>query len=94
MTAKMSVIKKYRGRLNDVIKQYVEERLSDDNKPISSRIFLTHSGGCEEIAEQLKKRYWKNILIREVIITHAGCTVCVHCGPGTLGILMIREHAI
>ena len=52
---KMSVLKKYRGRLNDVIKQYVEERLSDDNKPISSRIFLTHSGGCEEIAEQLKK---------------------------------------
>lgn len=91
---KMSVLKKYRGRLNDVIKQYVEERLSDDNKPISSRIFLTHSGGCEEIAEQLKKEVLEKYPDKEVIITHAGCTVCVHCGPGTLGILMIREHAI
>ncbi len=91
---KMSVLKKYRGRLNDVIKQYVEERLSDDNKPISSRIFLTHSGGCEEIAEQLKKEVLEKYPDKEVIITHTGCTVCVHCGPGTLGILMIREHAI
>lgn len=91
---KMSVLKKYRGRLNDVIKQYVEERLSDDNKPISSRIFLTHSGGCEEIAEQLKKEVLEKYPDKEVIITHPGCTVCVHCGPGTLGILMIREHAI
>ena len=91
---KMSVLKKYRGRLNDVIKQYVEERLSDDNKPISSRIFLTHSGGCEEIAEQLKKEVLEKYPDKEVIITHSGFTVCVDCGPGTLGILMIREHAI
>lgn len=91
---KMSVVKKYRGRINDVIKQYVEERLADDNKPISSRIFLTHSGGCEEVAEELKKEVLAKYPDKEVLITHAGCTVCVHCGPGTLGILMIREHAI
>lgn len=91
---KMSVCKKYRGKINDVIKQYVEERLADDNEPISSRIFLTHSGGCDEIAEILKQEVSAKYPDKEVIITHAGCTVCVHCGPGTLGILMIRKNAI
>lgn len=91
---KMSVVKKYRGKINDVIKQYVEERLTDDNEPISSRIFLTHSGGCDEVAEILKSEVSAKYPDKEVIITHAGCTVCVHCGPGTLGILMIRKNAI
>ena len=30
---------------------------------------------------------------REVLETMAGCTVCTHCGPDTLGILFMRKKA-
>ena len=27
----------------------------------------------------------------EVFVTQAGCTVSSHCGPGTLGVLFLRQ---
>ena len=29
---------------------------------------------------------------REVFLTQAGCTVSSHCGPGTLGVLFLRQE--
>ncbi len=31
-------------------------------------------------------------LFREVLETTAGCTICCHCGPDTLGILFMRKN--
>ena len=91
---KMSVAKKYRGKINDVLKEYVNEKLNEENEIIGSRIFVTHSGGCEEIAEELRDIVKAKHPDKEVLITRAGCTISVHCGPGTLGVLMIRKNAI
>lgn len=91
---KMSVVKKYRGKMPEVLKQYTNERLNDENKFVGKRIFVTHSGGCEEIAEELKSIVLAAHPDKDVIITQAGCTVSCHCGPGTLGVLGIRENKI
>ncbi len=91
---KMSVVKKYRGKMSEVLKQYANERLNDENKYIGKRIFVTHSGGCDEIAEELKEMVKAKYPDKEVLITRAGCTVSCHCGPGTLGVLGIRENKI
>lgn len=91
---KMSVTKKYRGKMSEVLKQYVNEKLSEDNEVIGSRIFVTHSGNCDEIAEELKGIVQEKYPEMEVLITRAGCTISVHCGPGTLGVLMVRKNAI
>ncbi len=91
---KMSVVKKYRGKMPEVLKQYTNERLNIENKFVGKRIFVTHSGGCEEIAEELKAIVSAAYPDKEVIITQAGCTVSCHCGPGTLGVLGIRENKI
>lgn len=91
---KMSVAKKYRGKMPEVLKQYTNERLNDENKYIGKRIFITHSGGCDEIALELKAMVEAKYPDKEVIITRAGCTVSCHCGPGTLGVLGIRENKI
>lgn len=91
---KMSVAKKYRGKMSDVLKQYVDEKLNDENSFIGKRIFLTHSGGCDEIAIELKAMAEASFPDKEVIITRAGCTVSSHCGPGTLGILGIRQNPL
>lgn len=91
---KMSVAKKYRGKINDVLKEYVNEKMNDENEIIGSRIFITHSGGCEEIAKELRDIVKAKHPDKDVLITRAGCTISVHCGPGTLGVLMIRKNAI
>ena len=91
---KMSVYKKYRGKMNDVLKEYVKERISDTDNIDGTRIFITHSGGCEEIAEELRKMVKEVYPDKEILVSRAGCTVSVHCGPGTLGILMIRKKTI
>ncbi len=91
---KMSVVKKYRGKMTDVLKQYAEERINLENEIVGNRIFVTHSGGCEQIAEELQTMISKKYPDKEVLISRAGCTVSTHCGPGTLGVLMIRKNAI
>ena len=91
---KMSVVKKYRGKMSEVLKQYTNERISEENEFIGKRITITHSGGCEEIAEELKAIILSKYADKEVIITRAGCTVSCHCGPGTLGVIGIRENNI
>ncbi len=91
---KMSVTKKYRGKMTEVLKQYVSEKLADENKFIGKHLFVTHSGNCDEIALELKEMTEKAYPDKEVLITRAGCTISCHCGPGTLGILGIRENEI
>lgn len=91
---KMSVAKKYRGKMSEVLKQYVAEKIAETNPVEGKRIFITHSGGCDDIAKELKAEAQKAFPDKEIIISRAGCAVSCHCGPGTLGILMIRKEAI
>jgi fatty acid-binding protein DegV len=90
----MSVVKKYRGKMTDVLKEYVKERISEPDNIQGNRIFLTHSGNCDEIALELKEIVKEVYPDKEILITRAGSTVSVHCGPGTLGILLIRKRPL
>lgn len=88
---RMSPGKKYRGSYEHYLKHYIADRLEQADKIDFSRVFITHSP-CEEgmvpYTIELVKSYG---LFREVIDTTAGCTVCTHCGPNTLGILFLRK---
>ncbi len=91
---KMSVAKKYRGKMSDVLKTYVKEKIEDIDNIDGNRIFITNSGNCEEIEKELEQIVKEVYPDKEIILTRAGCTVSTHCGPGTLGILMIRKRPI
>ncbi|MBR3704491.1 MAG: DegV family protein [Oscillospiraceae bacterium] len=89
---KMQVGKKYRGNYDKCVDQYIRERLSDPDALDTSRVFLTSSGvtqgnldtACRAIRECIGED-------AEIIISTAGCTISCHCGPGTLGIIMVRK---
>ena len=90
----MGVVKKYRGKYIDVLKEYVNDKLSDLSDILPDHVFVTHAGCDEEIVnsvvEQVKAcNYFKN-----VYVTRAGCTVSSHCGRDTLGVLFIRKSPI
>jgi len=88
---KMHPGEKYRGRYEHYLKHYIADTLADDSTIDFSRVFITHSPseeGLVRFAIDTVKSYG---LFREVLETMAGCTVCTHCGPDTLGILFMRK---
>ena len=91
---KMSVSKKYRGKFDAVLLQYVAERIGDGSGIDKSHVFVTH-GGCDpEIVQACAEKLRSLGDFPNVHVTHANCTVCSHCGPGTLGVLFLRDRPI
>lgn len=90
----MGVGKKYRGKLTDVFMTYAKERIEGAGEIDLDRVFVTHSGVEPGVAEAVAEEVKKLAPFKEVLITRAGCTVSVHCGPGTLGVLFIRKNPL
>lgn len=83
---------KYRGRYEHYLKHYIQDALADDRMIDFRRVFITHSPseeGLVRFAIDTVKSYG---LFQEVMETMAGCTVCTHCGPDTLGIIFMRKQ--
>ena len=89
VNGKMQAGKKYRGRMERVITEYVKDMEADlkDAKP--DRVFITHSGCEDEIIEGVKEQIEALGHFNEILITRAGSVITSHCGPGTLGVLFI-----
>ena len=88
---KLVVCKKYRGAMEKVYRQYVTERLAGKSV-VEDWAFITHSGEVSaETLQELTALVRELAPFKEVFITQAGCTVSSHCGPGTLGVLFLRQ---
>jgi len=91
---KMGMGKKYRGRLEAVLEEYVDERLKGRDDLVLERIFITHSGMSNpEIIPRVVERIQACAPFKEVLMTRAGCSVTTHCGPNTLGLLFFTKEA-
>ena len=82
---------KYRGRYEHYLKHYIEDILGNDSNIDFQRVFVVHSPseeGLVRFAIDTVKSYG---LFREVLEAMAGCTICTHCGPDTLGLMFLRK---
>ena len=88
---RLVVCKKYRGTMEKVYRQYITERLAGKSV-VEDWAFITHSGEVpEDTLRQLTELVRELAPFKEVFVTQAGCTVSSHCGPGTLGVLFLRQ---
>lgn len=87
----MSVGKKYRGSYDNVIENYVMDRLKDRTDINYEKIFITHTGCSNQTIHIVIDTIKKYADFQEIIQTKAGCTISNHCGPNTLGILFERN---
>lgn len=87
----MTVGKKYRGKLENVLIQYVDEQLSAYDNIRTDKIFITHAGIGEEYVKLVYDHLKSRNFFENIYITTASCTISSHCGPGTLGILFMTE---
>ena len=81
--------KKYRGKMQRVILEYVKDMEEDLKKAKPDRVFITHSGCAEEIVESVRAELVALGYFNEILVTRAGSVITSHCGPGTLGVLYI-----
>lgn len=87
----IKVARKYRGTMQKVYTQYIQDYLSREN--IDTRMgFLVHSGRIsQETLDQLRQLILELVPFSEVPIVRAGCTVTSHCGPGTIGVIFASK---
>ena len=87
----MSASKKYRGKMNKVILDYVKD-LEDSLKfADKERVFITHSGCDQAIIDDVHAFLSELNYFNEILITRAGGVISSHCGGGTLGVLYIER---
>ena len=89
---KMSVVKKYRGSYSKCLANYVKDRLAGREDIDPETLFLTYTPVTNEDLAAVKSAIAEHgSFFSNIYEAHAGCTVCCHCGPGTLGVLFIRK---
>lgn len=85
----MIVGKKYRGKVDKVILNYVQDMEADLKQAREDRIFITHSN-CDDATVQAVYDYLDSLQhFKEIFITSTGSVISSHCGPGTLGVLFV-----
>ncbi len=86
---KMSAGKKFRGRMDRVIRDYVADMKDELLAAKADHIFITHSGCDEDTLAAVYGMLDALHHFREIHVTRAGGVISSHCGPGTLGVLFI-----
>lgn len=86
----MGAEKKYRGKMNSVILNYVKDMEADLLQAKPDRVFITHSGCPQETIDSVKQYLEGLHRFDEILVTRAGGVISSHCGPGTLGVLFIE----
>lgn len=87
----MTVGKKYRGKYDKVLLQYMDDTLAKYDNIDTDRVFITHAGAEQQYVDLVEKELKAKKIFREVYVTRASCTISSHCGPNTLGVLFMTK---
>jgi len=88
---KMAVGKKYRGNYTKCLANYVKERLEGRSDIDWDTVFVTQTVVAEDSYEAVLEAVRTYGSFGKLYCTTAGCTISCHCGPGTLGVLFVRN---
>ena len=88
---KMSVVKKYRGAMEKAVADYIHDRLDGRTDIDTSRAVLVDCCRTPGLVETARDLLRADGRFGEIIEAKAGCTIFSHCGPNTLGLMMVRK---
>lgn len=88
---KMQVHKKYKGKMADIVKKYIDDTLAEFNTPNLDYCYVTCTELTDEDIIKNAVECAKSYGFKEVIQTYAGATVSCHCGRNTIGILYFND---
>ena len=88
---KVHVYKKYRGKTEHVYHQYIEDRLSGRRVRGEHVVFIQSGEIAPELLDELEAQVRELTGAKELHRLTAGCTICAHCGPKTIGLMFFDE---
>lgn len=86
----MQVGKKYRGKLEAVHTQYIDDRLASGDIDMQ-RVFVSHTGLSDERVELIVKHIKRNYKFKEIIVGKCGCVVASHGAKNAMAINLIHK---
>ena len=90
-TGKLDVAKKYRGKIDIVYKQYINDCLENNKNADKTRVVIANSGGVSGDIIAYAKGIAEGRGFKQIITADAGCTISSHCGPKTFAIFYMEE---
>ena len=93
LDGKMQAGKKYRGKMDKVILNYVDDLKQELRNAKKEHVFITHSGCDASLIEAVKTELEELEYFENIHLTQAGGVIASHCGPGTLGVLYVAQSA-
>ena len=88
---KLIVYKKPRGTMKIAIDGQIEELKKALPNVQMDNIMITDSGVTDEIRNYFVKKVSELVDPKVIRCTPAGCVIASHCGPGTIGLLFIKD---
>ena len=88
---KLIVYKKPRGTMKIAIDGQIEELKKALPNVQMDNIMITDSGVTDDIRNYFVKEVSKLVSPKVIRTTPAGCVIASHCGPGTIGLLFIKD---
>ena len=88
----MDVVKKYRGKIENVYRQYINDIFAGASKMDTDRIIIANSGSVsgETVAFAKGVASGKSDF-GEIITAETGCTISSHCGPKAFAVFYMRK---
>ena len=87
----MVVGRKYRGDLANVLEQYVEAKLANRTDICDDVILVAQCCVDKKILDRVTAKIRQVHPFREILVLDTGCSVSVHCGPNTLGLIYLAK---
>jgi len=86
--------KKYRGSLNNVYADFISETFANKFEDIqNSRVLIANTSYGEDSNEYIRSLFSKSCPeLEDIIFVQPGCSICVHCGPKTLGYAYLAKE--
>lgn len=88
---KMDVTKKYRGKLENVALNMIQDKLGSDEEIDLSKLYIACYDVPDPILNACKEKILSLRKFEDLQINMTGCSVSVHCGPGTIGIIYLAK---
>lgn len=89
----MTVSKKYRGKLENVLRSYISDKLGDKENIDTRRLLIADTLKDENrrLLDMVKSLALDILPFDEVYTAKAGGTISCHCGPNTVGLFFYRK---
>lgn len=91
-TGGMTVGKKYRGKFEKTLKDYIDDKMASYSNICKERVFVAEAGTDPQMVQAVVEYLKDKQYFQKIELVQASCTISSHCGPDTMGMAFMTEE--